>query len=156
MQDTTIMMKNNIKIYTKNFILCGIIGWCLECFWTGFSSFCKKDKELTCHTSYWMFPIYGLAAFIDPLHQCMRNLPLFLRGTIYTALIYVVEFTTGCLLGLFHACPWNYSKAKYNLNGVIRLDYLPAWFGMGLLYEKLLEASTRYFKTGKQAETTHR
>lgn len=143
------MMKKIYKIYAKNFILCGILGWCFECFWTGFSSLRHKDKELTCHTSYWMFPIYGMATFIEPLHQALNNLPLLLRGTIYTTLIYLVEFTTGSILGIFHACPWNYSKAKYNLKGVIRFDYLPAWFGMGLLYEKFLDASTRYFKTVK-------
>lgn len=133
------MMKNKIIIYAKSFILCGLIGWTLECIWTGLGSICKKDKELTCHTSYWMFPIYGLASLIHPMHKRMKSIPLIMRGMIYTILIYLVEFVTGCLLCLYHACPWDYSKAKYNLKGVIRLDYLPAWFGMGLLYEKILE-----------------
>ncbi len=139
------MVKNKLIIYTKNFILCGFLGWCLECIWTGFGSLLHKDKELTCHTSYWMFPIYGAAAIIQPLYKQLKKVPIFIRGFIYTFLIYSVEFTTGYLLKLFKACPWDYSHSKYNYKGVIRLDYLPAWFGMGLLYEKLLQASTKIF-----------
>lgn len=139
------MMKNKTVIYAKNFILCGLIGWCLECIWTGLGSAFHKDKELTCHTSYWMFPIYGLASCIKPIYNCIKDVPIVLRGLVYTILIYGVEFVTGCVLGIFHACPWNYKKAKYNLKGVIRLDYFPAWFGMGLLYEKILIFSTKYF-----------
>lgn len=132
-------MTNKLKNYTINFILCGFIGWCLECIWTGFGSLLRRDRELTCHTSYWMFPIYGMAVIIKPFHDFTRKKPLVVRGMLYTILIYTVEFVTGCVLKAFHACPWNYSKARYNLKGVIRLDYFPAWFGMGLLYEKILD-----------------
>lgn len=34
--------------------------------------------------------------------------------------------------------PWDYSHARLNVKGVIRLDYAPVWFLTGLLYEKLL------------------
>ena len=33
----------------------------------------------------------------------------------------------------------NECKSKYNIKGIIRLDYAPAWFGAGLLFEKLLK-----------------
>ena len=140
------MMKMNYKKYAKNFILCGLIGWYLECLWTGLASLFHKDRELTCHTSFWMFPIYGMAAVIKPIHDSTKHYPLAVRGILYTILIYVVEFVTGCLLKLFHACPWDYSKAHHNLKGVIRLDYFPAWFGMGLLYERILDAVEQFQK----------
>jgi len=133
------MMKSKLNIYAKNFILCGLIGWCLECIWTGLASLIHGDRALTCHTSFWMFPIYGMASFIEPIHKHAKHKPVAIRGILYTILIYIVEFVTGCLLKLIHACPWNYSKARHNLKGVIRLDYFPAWFGMGLLYEKILD-----------------
>ncbi|BBF41545.1 hypothetical protein lbkm_0225 [Lachnospiraceae bacterium KM106-2] len=53
--------------------------------------------------------------------------------------IFGVEFVAGTILKHFDACPWDYSKAKYNVKGVIRLDYAPVWFVAGLLYEKILE-----------------
>lgn len=132
------MMKKKAWIYTKNFLMCGFMGWGLECFWTGFSSLINKDKKLTCHTSYWMFPIYGLAVLIHPAHRAMKNCCTFTRGMVYTSFIFLVEYVTGILLKRIHACPWDYCKAKFNIKGVVRLDYLPAWFGMGLLYEKIL------------------
>lgn len=61
------------------------------------------------------------------------------RGCIYTGCIYVTEFITGTLLKKIKACPWDYSKAKLNVKGVIRLDYAPAWFLLGLFYENLLK-----------------
>ena len=38
--------------------------------------------------------------------------------------------------------PWDYSKEKYNYKGVIRLDFIPVWFFVGLLYEYLLDRQT--------------
>lgn len=132
------MMNKKLTIYTKNFILCGLIGWCLECFWTGIHSLLHKDRELTCHTSYWMFPIYGLATFIWPIYQKMKHHCILTRGLVYTTLIYTVELFSGMLLRLYHACPWNYSTTKHNFKGLINFDYFPAWFSAGLLYEKIL------------------
>lgn len=149
------MKKKRFSIHFKNFILCGILGWFLECFWTGMGSIFHKDPKLKCNTSIWMFPIYGLASFLHPLHQAMKNRPLIVRGSIYTMLIYITELLTGTLLTKRHACPWDYSKSSYNYKGLIRLDYLPAWFGMGLLYEKVLVISTRLFRKQLKTEKGH-
>ena len=46
-------------------------GWCMEILWTGLHSFRVRDPKLTGHSSLWMFPIYGCAAFLEPL---MRRL----------------------------------------------------------------------------------
>lgn len=131
-------MKKNL--FTK-FLLCGFTGWCLECFWTGLVSLCKKkrDLKLTCQTSLWMFPIYGLAVFIYPLSKKMKSQCALVRGGVYAILIFITEFFTGELLKKFRACPWDYSKSRFNVDGVIRLDYLPVWFIVGLIYEKILD-----------------
>ena len=34
---------------------------------------------------------------------------------------------------------WDYSRAKFNIKGVIRLDYAPLWFTAGLFFEKFLK-----------------
>ncbi|WP_092561496.1 putative ABC transporter permease [Anaeromicropila populeti] len=125
---------------SKNFMLCGSIGWCLECFWTGLDAILKKqDRSLTCKTSIWMFPIYGLAALILPISNTIKNHCALFRGGVYTFFIFFTEFVTGRLLQKYRACPWDYSKAKLNYKGVIRLDYIPVWFFVGLIYEKILK-----------------
>jgi len=130
-------MKNNL---TKNFLLCGCIGWLLECFWTGLCSLLfDKDVHMYCKTSLWMFPIYGLAALISPLSNCLYKFGAFIRGGVYATLIFVTEFLSGKFLNSFRACPWDYSKAKLNYKGLIRLDFFPLWFVVGLCYEKILK-----------------
>lgn len=129
-------MKKNI---TSNFLLCGLSGWCMECFWTGMHSVLKhEDPCLSCNTSIWMFPIYGMAAFISPISKLMKEKNTLVRGGVYTFFIYLTEFSTGKLLKKHQACPWDYSQAKLNYKGIIRLDYAPVWFIVGLFYEKLL------------------
>lgn len=136
------------KSLLTNFITCGLIGWCFECFWTGLGAVrAHKDPELTCHTSIWMFPIYGSAALLKPLCKLLRNTSAWVRGGIYTICIFLAEFTTGEFLKKYKACPWDYSKAKWNIKGVIRLDYAPLWFIMGLFYEKILLGNYQITKT---------
>ncbi|MDO5520276.1 MAG: hypothetical protein Q4G58_07285 [bacterium] len=132
-------MKRNLFV---NFIICGCVGWCFECFFSGLNAIIQhKDAKLVCHSSVWMFPIYGLAAFISPISKRMRHLNIWLRGGIYTIGIFCVEFLSGLLLKKYKCCPWDYSNAKCNLLGVIRLDYAPLWFIVGLLYERLTSLS---------------
>lgn len=127
----------NKNIFVR-FISCGLLGWCFECFWTGLGSIRKgEDKTLRCNTSLWMFPIYGLAAFISPFSRLLKNRNALSRGLIYTLLIFTAEFCSGNLLKKYDACPWDYSKAKLNYKGVVRLDYAPLWFCIGLIYEQL-------------------
>ena len=126
----------------KKFFTCGLLGWCLEILYTAACSLKNHDIRLKGNTSLWMFPIYGLAAFFQPLAALLKGKPLFLRGCIYTFCIFLTEFVTGELLKKRHACPWNYENAPLNIRGVIRLDYAPFWFGTGLLYEFLLSRSS--------------
>lgn len=129
-------MKRNLF---TNFIICGAFGWCLECLFTGICSiFQGKDRKLSCNTSIWMFPIYGLAVLIKPVHAMLGKTNACIRGGIYVIGIFIAEFSLGSLLKKYKACPWDYSKAKYNYKGVIRFDYAPLWFFVGLTYEKIL------------------
>ena len=120
------------------FIQCGLIGWCLEVFWTGLNSFRKREKKLMGQSSLWMFPIYGCAALIHPISRLLKEKSPFFRGTFYMLFIFLAEFLSGKWLKKRGCCPWDYSKARLNVDGVIRLDYAPVWFVTGLLYEKLL------------------
>lgn len=112
----------------------------MEVFWTGLGSAIKKDKKLTSNTSIWMFPIYATAVIIEPIckHMCKNHKSAFNRGTVYALSILITEYITGSMLKKRNCCPWDYSDAKLNINGIIRLDYLPVWFIVGLIYEKIL------------------
>lgn len=122
----------------KNFIKCGVCGWCMELLWTGFLAFRRREMKLFGRSSIWMFPIYGMAALIAPIYRHLRDKSIWLRGSIYAICIFTVEFITGSYLEKRNLCPWNYSDCKYNYKGLIRLDYAPLWFLAGLFFEKLL------------------
>ena len=121
-----------------SFLICGTVGVCMEIFWTGFHSIQKKDFRLMGQSSILMFPIYGMAAFIGPISQKLKNCSRIVRGSIYTVGIFFAEFSTGALLKHFKMCPWDYSNCPLNFKGLIRLDYAPLWFAAGLFFEKII------------------
>lgn len=94
---------------------------------------------MTGYTYLWMFPIYGMAIILEPLHDRMRSTPWPVRGIVYAAVIFMIEYFSGWFLkSTLGICPWDYTgRTAYTINGFIRLDYLPAWFAAGLLFEKL-------------------
>ncbi|MCL2170945.1 MAG: putative ABC transporter permease [Defluviitaleaceae bacterium] len=118
-----------------NFLIYGALGWCLEVFWTGLCSMFRRDARLTSKTSIWMFFIYGMAAFLEPLIRGISHWPLVLRGSIYALCIFAFEYLIGRLMMRVKICPWDYTGARFAIHGVIRLDYAPLWFICGLLFE---------------------
>lgn len=124
--------------FRHDFLTCGTAGWCMEIIFTGLKNFTGEDKTLTGKTSVWMFPIYGMASFMSPICRLLHRTNLFTRGCVYTLCIFTGEYLTGSLLRKYRACPWDYSQSPLNIDGLIRLDYAPLWFGAGLLFEKIL------------------
>lgn len=128
----------------KDFIQCGFIGWGSELIWTGLHNrIHNHDKRLMGHSSLYMFPIYGMAALLKPFARQLRRhfTSRFSRGMIYMTMIFLAEYSTGFLLKKADRCPWDYSSAPLNINGLIRLDYAPCWFALGLFYENILSRS---------------
>ncbi len=122
----------------KGFLLCGAIGWIMEVVWTGVWSLINGNMRMMSTTSLIMFPIYGAIILLKPLYELMFDLPIFLRGGIYVIFIFIAEYFFGVILTKAGICPWNYSDARFNVNGLIRLDYAPAWFAAGLIFEALV------------------
>lgn len=122
----------------RNFFICGLTGWCIEILFTSAGSLRKKDRRLIGQTSLWMFPIYGMAACIAPVYGKIKHLPALLRGILYSLGIFSCEYISGTILKKHKLCPWDYSDAKANIDGVIRLDYAPFWAVTGLLFERIL------------------
>ncbi|MDD6203003.1 MAG: hypothetical protein PUB13_08715 [Lachnospiraceae bacterium] len=127
-----------MKKLLLNFLKCGIFGWCLEILFTGANALRKRDLTLIGKTSFWMFPIYGAGCLLEPISRLLKNFHWILRGFLYMCTIFTAEYCTGRWLIKRGLCPWDYSKAKWNIKSVVRLDYAPCWFIVGLLYEKLL------------------
>lgn len=113
----------------------------MEILFTSTGSMWHRDRRLMGQTSLWMFPIYGMAAVIEPVSRHLKRCPLLLRGAIYSAGIFTGEYVSGSFLKKHKMCPWDYSKAKANINGIIRLDYAPLWMFAGLTFEKILTIS---------------
>ena len=119
------------------FFIFGVSGMMMEIIWTGLSSLMKRDYRLTATTSVWMFFIYGLVAFTGPICDALTMMPIIIRGGIYTVCIFFVEYITGICLKKVRICPWDYSGCRFAVQGVIRLDFAPAWFTAGLVFERM-------------------
>lgn len=119
------------------FLIYGAIGCLMEVFWTGLGSLIRKDFQLKSYTSIWMFFIYGLAVFIEPLIIRLAPYHFMWRGFVYMLCIFAIEYVTGRYLKYMKLCPWDYSGSKFAIAGVIRLDYAPAWMAAGLIFERV-------------------
>lgn len=126
------------------FIIYGLLGLCAEVLWNGFGAMLNGDVLLRGTTCIWMFPIYGLAIFLEPVHYRIKHLPLIARGGIYMVLIFAVELVSGLLLrSVLGVCPWNYVNRTFSICGIITLDYAPIWFMVGIIFEKIHDAIIR-------------
>lgn len=121
-----------------HFVIYGLLGMLMEVFWTGLHSLLSGNLNLNSKTSIWMFFIYGLAVFLEPIHDKIRRENILFRGLTWAVLIFAIEFLSGFLLEqLISSCPWDYrNSTKYTIRGYIRFDYFPVWFIVGLIFEK--------------------
>lgn len=119
-----------------------MIGWAMEIFWTGLHAFRVRNLKLMGNSSLWMFPIYGSAAFLTPVMRRMKDASFLIRGLVYMSCIFLGEYVSGILLKRQDLCPWDYGKSPFNIQSVIRLDYAPVWFLVGLFFERILLRET--------------
>lgn len=128
--------EKNISMKTR-FVIYGLAGWIIETMFTGFTSLLRGDVTMYAFTYIWMFPIYGLAILLEPVHERIRYIPAALRGGVYTVLIFAGEYLTGKALQLLIGrCPWCYGTGPYIFDGIITLTFIPVWFVTGLAFEK--------------------
>jgi uncharacterized membrane protein len=128
----------------KRFLIYGAAGLLLEILWTSIGSAIRGDVRLVGRTYLWMFLIYGLAVAFEPVHRWIRHWPTPIRGLIWVALIFFLEYGAGAFIRLISGrCPWDYSGSPWNIGGLIRLDYAPAWFIAGLIFERFHDSLDR-------------
>jgi len=121
----------------KRFIFYGFLGWSIEIMFTGLDSLINGDLRLIGFTNLWMFFIYGLAVFLEPLHDLIANWQWPLRGFFWLAVIWGLEYFSGlALVNILGVYPWHYTDA-YAVDGLITFRFAPVWFIGGLLFEKV-------------------
>ena len=140
----TFQKKSHTKCMLIRYMIYGLLGWNIEIIWTGLTSLATGSKNLMGHTSLWMFFIYGLAVFVlEPVHEFIAEFHWFWRGCICTLLIFAIEFITGTFLKFAGIQAWNYTGPAA-IFGVIRLDYAPLWFAVGLIFERIHDLLLSY------------
>lgn len=124
------------------FFVYGFLGWATEILFTGASSvLVERDASATAKTYLWMHPIYGAAGLLlEWMSAKLEKVPSAVRPLAYLPVIYGVEYATGwALRKALGKCPWDYSGRGYNVHGLVRLDYAPAWLAAGFLFEPVAE-----------------
>lgn len=128
------------------FLLYGLFGWCVEIVWTACYAAVaavlagrRPDPRLTGHTYLWMLPIYGGGGLLfEAVFRAIHWYPWPVRGAIYVLGCFTVEYAAGrAIERLSGTIPWDYTASRWNVHGLIRLDYAPAWFAFGFLLERV-------------------
>ncbi len=120
----------------KRFFFYGLAGWGIEIIWTGMGSLLSGDIKLTGNTSLWMFFIYGLAVFLEPIHDIIRNWRWPVRGLLWVLIIWGMEYAAGLFIkNILGFSVWEYTSG-IAVDSLVRLDYGPAWFVAGLVFER--------------------
>ena len=114
------------------FYFYGIQGFCDEIIFTSLFDFIQHgDWKFNGHSALSTFFMYGSCSL------CVERLYVWLyykhgvhwgwRIPLYLLIAYTWEFSWGLVLRQFKACPWDYSHYKYNVMGLITLEYAPGW-----------------------------
>ncbi|NLL51418.1 MAG: hypothetical protein GX248_01790 [Peptococcaceae bacterium] len=121
----------------RRFLFYGFLGWTIEIMFTGMDSLIRGDLRLFAFTNLWMFFIYGLAVFLEPVHDRITGWKWPFRGMFWMLLFWGIEYVTGFMLvNILGVYPWHYTDL-YAINGLITLRFAPFWFAAGLLFEKI-------------------
>jgi Putative ABC-transporter type IV len=110
----------------------GFAGWALDSLFVWAHTGRRRPSSLL------NLPVYGLAQpLFEPVHERIRRRPLVLRATVYGVGVLGVEYACGRLLRrLAGRAPWDYGGARFGIDGLVRLDYLPLWAAYGLGLER--------------------
>jgi hypothetical protein len=125
-------------------ILYGLTGCFGELLFTAWTSLLRTGRPHP-RTSPLMLPVFALIQpLFEPVHRAMRGrVPLWGRALIYGGGFHAVEYVSGRLFRLaLRRAPWDYSRTRWQLDGLIRFDYFPLWAAIGLGLERLHDVLT--------------
>lgn len=120
------------------------VGLAMEIVFTGCFAWLyvkPRDKNLWGRTTLWMIPVYAAAGWIFPvLVVLFQSTPVLFRLLFYVNGIWLAEILSGMALRkLLGDAPWSasYRTARWQVLGLIRLDFAPYWALAGWLFEQL-------------------
>lgn len=79
-------------------------------------------------------------SLVSYCRKLLRSCSSIDKRVAYTLILYILEYKFGLFLRkILGKCPWedNYKGSRYSVNNLIRLDFIPAWFVLTLLLERL-------------------
>lgn len=131
-----------LKWWQRVFVYAAM-GWCIELFFTGIgNSVLSGDPRLTGQSYIWMLPIWGLGVlFLEHVSALLKfcNLGTRIRIIIFMLLCFSLEYVSGFMIqSVVDIIPWDYGGAKWNVDGLIRLDYAPFGLCLGCFWSPLL------------------
>lgn len=121
------------------FLAYGVAGWVLDSLYLWAHTGRRHPSGLL------NIAVYGLAQpLFEPVHDRIRERPVAVRAAAYGTGILGVEYACGRLLRrLVGRVPWDYGGARFGIDGLVRLDYLPLWAAYGLGLERFHDLLTR-------------
>ena len=116
-------MRRHLRRPGVRFLVYGFVGWTLDSLFVWANTGRRRPSGLL------NLPVYGLAQpLFEPVHDRIGRRPLVLRATTYGTGVLGVEYACGRLLRrLVGRVPWDYGGARFDIDGLVRLDYLPLW-----------------------------
>ncbi|HNR31350.1 MAG TPA: hypothetical protein PKI11_10715 [Candidatus Hydrogenedentes bacterium] len=142
-------MSLNARRTWIRFLIFGVLGLAFEVFGTGLSQLRRGRIVMRGYSSPWMIPVYGMLGVIFwPIAARLREwrIPLPLRAVVYMLGIFAVEFVSGMIFlavglnkigGSRETAVWDYSGDPYALYGQISLRFVPAWYFLGFIAERV-------------------
>lgn len=135
-------MTQTLRRTLRNATIFGAVGITMEVLFTALSDYrSHRDKRLPGYSYAWMLPIYGATPVaLERLYPRLKSFSTATRLGVYVPLIMAAEYASGwALRRATGACPWehNYRQARWNVDGLVRLDYVPAWAVATWLFEAL-------------------
>ena len=100
----------------------------------------SPDPRLMGESSIWSVWVYGLGGLCNEyfVYNKIAHKHVAFRMVVNLLYTYAWEYACGVALAAGGACPWDYSARRWNLHGLITLEYAPAWLLAGLLHERLI------------------
>lgn len=130
------LVQGAVILRSRPFLAYGLAGWAVDSLFVFAHTGRRRSSSLL------NIPVYGLAQpFFEPVHDRVRQRPPVLRGGVYGLGILAVEYASGRVLRrLLGRAPWDYGRARFAIDGLVRLDYLLLWGAFGLGLERLHDA----------------
>lgn len=122
----------------KKFLMFGLVGLLVECWFTGVKSWFRGDGHGTCQSWLSMVPVYGSAGLLLEGLRAWMSSPSWAVFPVYVLTIYLCEFGWGLAYAAwFGRCPWRYQEDRWTVMGLVNLRYWPYWAGLAILFDPI-------------------